>query len=121
MAFQPWDPTVPSVRGKIGATILKTGVIELTVAAHRALGEPVAVTVDVDPDEYLLRIRAAAPDARYAIPVRDRRRIAATGILHRLGIRYRSVSTACPGRKVGPTELHIDVSHAPAVGRVVAA
>ena len=114
MAFTTWDPTTPSVRGKIGATILKTGVIELTVAAYRALGEPTAITVGIDAEQYVLRIRAASPDAPKAIPVRDRHRFAATGILQHLGIRYRSVSTACPGRKVGPTELHIDVSAAPA-------
>ena len=110
--FKPYEPTRQRP-GAIGATALNTGVIQLSAAAFRALGEPAYVALAVDADEYLIRVRLASPDDPGALPVGQVRRVAATRLLRDAGIAYRPTSVPLPGKMTGRTEMVLDYSEAP--------
>lgn len=113
MTLEPYTPP-RSWAEEIGATALKMGVIQLTVAAYGALGKPAFVEVDLDRDACAIHVRLAAGDPERAIAVRQVRRFAATGLLRTAGIDYRPRSVRLPGRMVGRTTLVLDYGEAPA-------
>lgn len=90
--------------------------LSINTPARKALGEPVSVRLEYDPDEYLLRIVGAPlddPDA-YGI-TKNTGRISVTGIMRELGIDVTTTRTY-DVKQDTKFSLIIDIGDTPTAG-----
>lgn len=84
--------------------------LSLNSAARRALGEPAALALAWDAENFLLLVTAASPDDVDAYRItKSTGRISVTRIMRDLGLTPQAATTM-PARRHGSTGLVIDVS-----------
>ena len=85
--------------------------LSLSSAAHRAIGEPRAISFEWDDDDALLRISAASPDSPESSPLAQglRSRCTVTTLLASLGVQV-SDTTRFPVKQDGPLAIIADLS-----------
>lgn len=95
----------------------KRGFITISTTAHRLLGEPAAVTVEWDPDEYLIRLTGAAPDDLGAFKTGGKstaKRFLGTSFLAHAGLGIPAKGMRFPAERHGTRSIIADLSDLPA-------
>lgn len=88
--------------------------LSINTAARRALGDPAAVTLEWDPDAYILRLVAAASDEADSYRITDKSgRISVTGVMRDLGIDC-TRTTPMQAKPSGRCAITADLSGMPA-------
>lgn len=112
MAFKKLARVKPNV-GPVSITFHRDGesstLMKLSLAAHRAIGEPVAVHFEWDDEGYRLRIVASNPKDPAAYNVRTQRRVGVTGLPEMLRIDA-PTGIAIDATVDGPLALIADLS-----------
>lgn len=95
-------------------TIAKAGTIGISLAAWRALGEPAAIHLEWDPEEYLLRVVASSPDDPAAYELAQKRlKFGAQALLRQLGLNYGTGTHRFPLTPTGRIALTADLTPMP--------
>lgn len=120
MPFQTFDRSNISNAGGASQPTIgvdKRGFITLSTAAHRLLGEPAAVVIEWDPDEYLIRLTGASPDNRNAFKTGGKntaKRFLGRSFLAHAGLGIPAKGMRFPAEKQGTRSIVADLSGLPA-------
>lgn len=95
----------------------RKGFITISKAAHAQIGDPAAVIVEWDPENYLIRLTAASPEDPNAFRTGGKnpsKRFAATKFLDYAGLGIPVKGLTFAARKQGSRSLVADLSDMPA-------
>lgn len=95
----------------------RKGFITISKAAHAMIGDPAAVIIEWDPDQYLIRLTAASPDDPNAFRTGGKnpsKRFMATRFLDYAGLGIPAQGMTFTARKQGTRALVADLSDMPA-------
>lgn len=104
---QPATITIGSTHSRPGAS--RQVYLSISGKARQMLGDPAAIALEWDPDEWLLRIVAASPDDPDAYRLGKTPRIGITGIARELGWMW-DIAATIPVKPQGRTAVLADLS-----------